>query len=52
VRWTHIDIGYTDFLYLAPVYLAAVFYVLGAALTYPYLCHANIGSRKKTAKFD
>lgn len=34
----HFVVGYTDFLHLAPVYLTLLLYVLGAVLSYRYLC--------------
>jgi dihydroorotate dehydrogenase len=34
----HWEIGYTDFWHLLPAYFAALLYVLGLVLLYPYLC--------------
>jgi hypothetical protein len=34
----HVVVGYDDLWHLAPVLLAAAFYIMALALTYPYLC--------------
>ncbi|MBX3083608.1 MAG: dihydroorotate dehydrogenase [Anaerolineae bacterium] len=40
----HFVVGYTDFIHLLPPYLAAIFYVAGAVLSYAFLCGSGSGS--------
>jgi dihydroorotate dehydrogenase len=34
----HYAVGYTDFWHLAPAYIAALMFLVGLVLSYPYLC--------------